>query len=228
MCGRYTLSKLDQILRLFPGITALPPELAPRFNIAPAQPILAITNEHPNRIEHLYWGLVPPWAKDVSVGSRMINAHAETIAEKPSFRRPLTRRRCLIPADGFYQWRKNPDGRTKTPMYIRLKSGNLFAFAGLWEMWQSSDGSELPSGTVITTRPNELIAGIDDHIPVILSPSAYKKWLIPGERPAEEFIDLLEPYPAREMEAYPVSSRVGSVKNNDRGLIEPVARETLF
>ncbi|QOV92346.1 SOS response-associated peptidase [Humisphaera borealis] len=227
MCGRYTLSKLEQILRQFPGITALPPELAPRFNIAPTQPILAITNEHPNEVTHLYWGLVPSWAKDVSIGSKMINARAETVAEKATYRRPLSRRRCLILADGFYEWRKNPD-KTKTPMYIRLKSGNLFAFAGLWEMWSSSDGSELPSGTVITTRPNALMADIHDRMPVILPPSAYKKWLTPEERSAEEFTGLLEPYPADDMEAYPVSSRVGSVKNNDRRLIDPVERDTLF
>lgn len=227
MCGRYTLSKLEEILRQFPSITELPGILAPRFNIAPTQPILAITNEHPDRIDHLYWGLVPSWAKDISVGSKMINARAETLAEKPSYRRPLSRRRCLIPADGFYEWKKNPDG-TKTPMHIRLKSGSLFAFAGLWEVWQSPDGSELPSGTVITTRPNELMADIHDRMPVILPESAYEQWLDPDEHPPEEFLDLLGPYPAKELEAYPVSSRVGSPKNDDRRLIEPVAKDTLF
>jgi len=228
MCGRYTLSKLEQILRQFPEITSLPPEMAARFNIAPTQPIAAITNEHPDRLEHLYWGLVPSWAKDVSIGNKMINARAETLAEKPSYRTALKRRRCLIPADGFYEWQKNPDGKTKTPMYIRMKSGAPFAFAGLWEVWHSPDGSELPSGTIITTRPNALMASIHDRMPVILPCDAYQKWLDPEERPAETFTGLLNPYPVEEMEAYPVSRQVNSPRNEGSRLIEPVVSEMLF
>lgn len=227
MCGRYTLSKLDDILRQFPSILELPPILAPRFNIAPTQPILAITNEHPDRLEHLYWGLVPSWSKDISIGSRMINARAETLADKPTFRRPLMRRRCLIPADGFYEWRKNPDG-TKTPMLIRLKTGDLFAFGGLWEVWHSPDGSELPSGTIITTEPNELMADIHNRMPVIIPPAAYQRWLDPREKPPEDFFDLLEPYPADQMSAHPVSTLVNSVKNDDRRLVKAVEKDTLF
>src|SRR5688572_29664280 len=136
MCGRYTLVRLHDILEKFPWIEHGPPDLVPRYNIAPTQPLLAVTNEKPDQFEHLYWGFVPSWAKDISIGSRMINARAETLAEKPVFRNALRRRRCLVIADGFYEWKPDPGGAkkgAKTPMLIRMKDCKPFAFAGLWE-----------------------------------------------------------------------------------------------
>src|SRR5688500_11967104 len=209
MCGRYTLVKLNELLLRFPNI--LPPTgIAPRYNIAPTQPVLVIPNNHPDRFELFHWGLIPSWAKDTAIGNRMINARAETLAEKPSFRTALKRRRCLLPADGFYEWRKEPDGKTKTPIYIRLKSGEPFMFAGLWDEWHSPDGSVLPSCAVITTRPNELMASIHDRMPVILSKDELRQWLDPAEQEPERLTALLKPFPAERMEAFPVSRTVNN------------------
>lgn len=227
MCGRYTLSKLEQILRQFPSITELPPDLAPRFNIAPTQPIPVIANNHPDRLEMFHWGLVPSWAKDISIGNKMINARAETLADKPAFRTALKRRRCLIPADGFYEWRKNPD-KTKTPMYVRVAGGRPFAFAGLWDVWHSPDGSQLPSCTIITTAPNRLMASVHDRMPLILPPESYGRWLASGEQDVADLADLLSPFPADQMDMYPVARTVNSPRNDEPGCIAPVASETLF
>jgi putative SOS response-associated peptidase YedK len=205
MCGRYTLFKIDQILQAFPWIHETPPGLFERYNIAPTEGVLAVANNRPDRIEHFHWGLIPSWAKDRKIGNRMINARAETLAEKPAFRNALRRRRCLVPADGFYEWKKDPGVKTKTPMHIRLKSGDIFAFAGLWETWRSPDGSVIPSCTLITTQPNELMADIHDRMPVILRPEDYQRWLDPLERDTGELVELLKPYPAAEMQARPVA-----------------------
>ena len=228
MCGRYTLIRLADFTDMFPWIRSpleMPP---PRYNIAPTQPIAVIANDGKNQIDYVHWGLIPSWAKDPSIGSRMINARVETLAEKPAFRAALKRRRCLIPASGFYEWRKSGDGKTKTPMYIRMKSGKPFAFAGLWETWHSVDGSELRSCTIITGTPNELIAPIHDRMAVILAPDSYRKWLTAGELAQEELMPLLKPYDAREMEAFPVSRSVNIPKNDLPSCIEPVASEELF
>src|SRR5688572_13100900 len=144
MCGRYTLFRLEQLLQQL-HLAPPPAGVSPRYNIAPTQPVLTLTNEHPDRLDYFRWGLVPSWAKDPSIGNRLINARAETLADKPAFRSAFKRRRCLVPADGFYEWRKEPDGKTRTPMYIRLKGGEPFMFAGLWEVWRGPDGSELPT-----------------------------------------------------------------------------------
>ena len=137
---RYALFTLEDLLRHFPFVKSVPGEARPRYNIAPTQPVLTIPNNHADRLEMFHWGLIPSWAKDPSIGNRMINARAETLAEKPAFRTALRRRRCLVPADGFYEWRKEGDGKRKTPMYVRMKSGKPFAFAGLWETWRAPDG----------------------------------------------------------------------------------------
>ena len=222
MCGRYTLTKLEDLLRSFPFVTTLP-EVHARYNIAPTQPVLTVTNNHADRFEFFHWGLIPSWAKDPSIGGRMINARAETLAEKPSFRTALRRRRCLIPADGFYEWRKEPDGKTKTPMYIRLKGGKPFAFAGLWDVWHAPDGSTIPSCTIVTGEPNRLIASIHDRMAVILPPEHYQQWLDPEEQDAPALAALLRPYPADEMEAFPVSRAVNSPKNDVPECVAPVA-----
>lgn len=202
MCGRYTLTKLEQVLKDFPGVQA-PVRWEPGGNIAPTQGVLVLANNHPDRFEVFRWGLVPSWAKDPSIGSRMINARAETLAQKPAFKTALRRRRCLVPADGFYEWRKDPAGR-KTPMHLRLKNGKTFAFAGLWDVWHAPDGSSLPTLTLITTPPNALVSPIHNRMPAILPPEQYARWLDPAELEPEAVLPLLKPYPADQMQAVEV------------------------
>lgn len=221
MCGRFSLTvNPEGVQAAFPGFS-LPSQLAPRYNIAPTQPVAVIPNEGKQRIEYFYWGLIPSWAKDPGIGSKMINARAETLAEKPAFRAAYKRRRCLILADGFFEWRKDAGG--KTPMYIHMASGEPFAFAGLWEVWHSPDGSEIPSCTIITTEPNELIASIHNRMPVILPRDAFTEWLDPAERPASALQDLLRPFPGDQMEAYPVSTVVNNPRHDAPECIERVA-----
>ncbi len=227
MCGRYSLFKLNQLLEYFPWIN-VPPGLRPRYNIAPTQPVLAATNQHPDRFDYFHWGLIPSWAKDHSIGSRMINARAETLAQKPAFRDSFKRRRCLIPADGLYEWRKEPDGKTRTPMYIRKKDATPFLFAGLWDTWRDADGNTVPSCTIITAEPNDLVRPIHDRLAVILPPEHYDQWLDPGDQPADRLLSLLKPFPAEQMEAFPVSRAVNTATNDEAECIEPVASESLF
>ncbi|MCS7220418.1 MAG: SOS response-associated peptidase [Anaerolineae bacterium] len=223
MCGRFTLvAGPSEIETSFPWIE-IPKQMTPRYNIAPMQPIAVIPNNGRNRLEFFQWGLVPPWAKDPQVGNRLINARAESLAEKPAFRNAFRRRRCLILADGFYEWRREPrpGSRASTPIYIRLKSGKPFAFAGLWEIWRSADGASLFSCAIITTPPNELIEEIHDRMPAVLRPEAYTMWLDPMIQTPETLSELLKPYPASEMEAYPVSTLVNNPKNDLPACILP-------
>ena len=224
MCGRFTLIRLSDFTNLFPWI--LPPDSppSPRYNIAPAQPVAVVPNKPRPKVEFMHWGLIPSWAKDPAIGNRMINARAETLAEKPSFRTALRRRRCLIPADGFYEWRKDPGGKTKTPMFIRLKSGRPFAFAGLWDIWHDPGGSAVTSFTIITTTPNELMKTIHDRMPVILPEDHYRQWLAPGEAAAEDLQELLAPYPTDQMSAVAVSRAVNNPGHDARDCIEPTAQ----
>jgi putative SOS response-associated peptidase YedK len=210
---------------IFPWIR--PPEHLQdaRYNIAPSQPIAVVANNGDNRIEYFRWGLVPSWAKDESIGNRMINARCETLAEKPMFRTALKRRRCLIPADGFYEWKKNPDGKTKTPMYIRMKGGKPFAFAGLWDRWLSPDGSDLLTCTIITGEANELVRPIHDRMPAILTGDDCRKWIAPGEMESENANALLRPLAAEEMEAYPVSRLVNNPGTDSKECIESITAE---
>ncbi len=226
MCGRFTLAAdTKKLAEAFAGFE-IPENLPPRYNVAPSQPIAVVANNGQRQVEFFQWGLIPSWAKDPAIGNQMINARAETLAEKPSFKNAYRRRRCLILADGFYEWRapssKEGAGGGKIPMYIRLESGQPFAFAGLWEMWRAAEDAIL-SCTIITTAPNELMAQIHNRMPVILPPSAYEQWLDPAERNPDDFNSLLKPYPAELMMAYPVSRLVNSPKNDSPELIEPVA-----
>jgi putative SOS response-associated peptidase YedK len=228
MCGRYTLIKLADFIDIFPWIhppDELPPE---RYNVAPTQSVAAVANDGKDQVDYFHWGLIPSWAEDRSIGNRMINARAETLAEKPAFRNALKRRRCLIPADGFYEWKKLGDGKTKQPMYIRMRDGKPFAFAGLWESWhdRTGAGSEIPSVTIITTTPNSLMSSIHDRMPAIVRPEDYRKWLAPGERPADELVPMLSPYPQEEMEAFPVSRLVNSPANESAKCIDPEKEAT--
>jgi putative SOS response-associated peptidase YedK len=220
MCGRFTLIRLSDFTNLFPWILPPDQEPTPRYNIAPTQPVAAAANTEPTRIGFFHFGLIPSWAKEAKIGSRMINARAETLVEKPAFRTALRRRRCLIPADGFYEWRKNPDG-SKTPMYIRLKRDRPMAFAGLWDVWQSPDGSPVPSCTIITTLPNELVGPIHDRMPAVLREENYRPWLSAGDQGASNLLAMLLPYPADPMVATPVSNAVNSPKNDSPACIQP-------
>ncbi len=221
MCGRYTLrSPVEKLAEEF-GFDASSVELPPNYNVAPTQEVAAVLSEGgERRLELLRWGLIPSWADDPGIGSRMINARAETAPEKPSFRRAFRERRCLIPADGFYEW-KRMNG-AKQPFYIRMKEGRPFAFAGLWESWKDNGGPEIRSCAILTTRPNALAGEIHDRMPVILPAGSYDAWLDP-EAEKEELVALLAPYPEAEMEAYPVSRFVNSPSNNDPRCIEPAA-----
>jgi putative SOS response-associated peptidase YedK len=230
MCGRYTLINLAHLTNLFPWITEPPVDVPARYNIAPTQPILAVGNDKPDQYDFFLWGLIPAWAKDPTIGNKLCNARAETLAEKNTFKNAYRRRRALIPADGFYEWKLNADGKTKQPMFIRLKGGEPFAFAGLWETWHGADGEEIRSATIITTRPNELMSTMHDRMPVILPRDAMQRWLEPGEKMAGELDDLLQPYPAEAMEAYPISKDVNSPKNDGPELTRRVEAHptTLF
>lgn len=221
MCGRFTLT-LDpaDLQDAFPGFT-FPEQFAPRFNIAPTQPVLVIPNDSAGRADFFVWGLIPSWAKDPTIGARMINARAETLAEKPSFRAAYKYRRCLILADGFFEWQAQVGSKVKIPHYIRLKSGRPFAFAGLWEDWHAPDGSQIKSATIITTQPNELIARLHSRMPVILPPETYARWLEPSPRQPDDLQGVLAPYPSEEMSAYPVSTLVNSPANDRPEVVAP-------
>ena len=196
--------------------------MTPRYNVAPSQAIAVVPNNGENSVEFFQWGLIPSWAKDPKIGNRMINARSETLAEKPSFRTPYKRRRCLILSDGFYEWRSEPGSKSKTPIYIRLKSEKPFAFAGLWEAWYpSTDDDPLLSCTIITTSPNSLMETIHRRMPVILEPDAYDLWLDPSEQSPKQLDGLLKPYPPEEMMAYPVSRLVNRPSNDSPDCIAP-------
>ena len=184
MCGRFTLTVDPSELRESFANYSFPEQHAPRFNIAPTQPILAIPNDDRMAADFFVWGLIPSWAKDPSIGSRLINARAEGLAEKPSFRGSFKYKRCLIPADGFYEWKSQPGTKTKVPHFIFLKDHRPFAFAGLWDEWYSPDGGSVRSATIITTAPNELMAPIHNRMPAILAPGDYARWLDPAETEA--------------------------------------------
>jgi putative SOS response-associated peptidase YedK len=226
MCGRFTLTTDLETLAALLGLDSVPAAFAPRYNIAPTQPVAAVPGGEKRVLTHFRWGLVPGWAKDPSIGRRLINARAETLAEKPSFRAAFRRRRCLIPADGFFEWKK--DGKRKTPLYIRMKSGAPFALAGLWEHWAAPDGSELDTCAIVTTAPNELLAPIHDRMPVIFPPSSWDQWLVPGDARPEELAPLLVPYPSDGMETYEVSARINSPGYDGPELIRPVPATAAF
>ncbi|HET6846115.1 MAG TPA: SOS response-associated peptidase [Anaerolineales bacterium] len=210
MCGRFTLAVEDDELQAeFPG-TELPTQFARRFNIAPSQPVLAIPNDGRGKADFFVWGLIPSWAKDPSIGTRLINARAETLAEKPAFKGSFKYKRCLILADGFYEWQGTPDKKTKVPYYIHLQNSKPFSLAGLWADWRSPDGSELRSCTIITTEPNPLIAPIHNRMPVIVRPEDRASWLEPAAVPPEALAPFLRSYPAELMRAFPVSTLVNN------------------
>ncbi|MEH7223814.1 SOS response-associated peptidase [Bacillus sp. JJ1566] len=222
MCGRFTLfAEFEDILNRFDIETTIEQDLyIPSFNIAPSHSVLSVINDGKrNRLGYLRWGFVPSWAKDEKIGYKMINARAETLAEKPSFRQAFKSRRCLVIADSFYEWKKGPD-KSKTPIRIKLKSDELFAMAGIWERWKSPDGNSLFSCSIITTTPNEIMKDIHDRMPVILQKKDEKKWLDPSLDDVSNVSHLLKPFDGIEMEAFEVSALVNSPRNNSPNLIQ--------
>ncbi len=226
MCGRFTLVTEGEALVEAFDVDKTDvdlAQLAPRYNIAPTQPVLIVrqaADAEARELALVQWGLIPSWAKDPKMGSRLINARSETVAEKPSFRAAFKRRRCIVPADGFFEWQKQ-NGR-KQPLYIQLAGERPFGLAGLWESWQDGDGSYLETCTILTTTPNELMASIHDRMPVILEQDDYDQWLIPGDKP-ENDLHLLRPFPAEKMHAYPISDWVNSPAHDDSRCIAPLA-----
>jgi putative SOS response-associated peptidase YedK len=229
MCGRYTLSQGEKVVEAIPNVT-IREDLRQvlergRFNIAPTQDILAaVPSGAGPELRVMRWGLIPSWAQDGSAAGQLINARAETLAQKPAFRGAFRQRRCVIPADGFYEWRKNADG-SKTPFYARLKSGRGFAFAGLWETWRDAAGETLATCTIITTAPNALLSPIHNRMPAMLSAEAVGRWLAPGGTTASEaegLLALLRPFPAEAMEIYAVSRAVNSATHEGRELVAAV------
>jgi putative SOS response-associated peptidase YedK len=221
MCGRFTLTVNPAELQDTFADYTFPQQFAPRYNIAPTQPVLAIPNDEQNTADFFVWGLIPMWAKDASIGNRLINARGETLAEKPAFRGSLKYKRCLILADGFYEWKAAAGKKTKTPFFIHMKDRKPFAFAGLWDSWNGPDGSQVKSCTIITTAPNELTAIIHDRMPVILHPRDYAKWLDPSPQTPDRLSPLIKPFPAEMMNAYPVSTLVNTPANDIPELIVP-------
>ncbi len=194
----------------------------PRYNIAPTQLVAVVYDASPRVLSAARWGLIPSWAKDPSIGARMINARAETLAERPAFRNLLKRRRCLVLADSFYEWRKNPDG-SKTPMRVMLASEEPFALAGLWDAWKTPEGEWLNTCTIVTTESNALVAPFHNRMAAILPPEREADWLSRDHDDITFLRSLLQPFPAERMKCYPVSSRVNNVRNDDPTLIEPAA-----
>jgi putative SOS response-associated peptidase YedK len=222
MCGRYRLSLRKQIIEQYFD-THGDEDWTPRYNIAPTQPVPVI-RQHPKEPRRVFslmrWGLIPPWAKDMSGSAGMINARSETAATKPAFREPMKFRRCLVPADAFYEWRRTSAG--KQPFCFEIHDGELFAFAGLWDGWREPSGQWIRSCSILTTTPNSVTSPVHDRMPVILNRDDYDLWLDPGMTNVEGLSDLLKPFNALVMRAYPVSSRVNQVANDDEACSAPV------
>ncbi len=221
MCGRFALTLDPADLQDFSDFI-FPGQFAPRFNIAPSQPVLAIPNDAKHTADFFLWGLIPSWAKDPIIGKRMINARGETLAEKPFFRGSFKYKRCLIPADGFYEWQPQPKSKTKIPHFIYLQDRKSFAFAGLWDEWHSPDGATLRSCTIITTAPNDLMSALHNRMPVILDKSDYAEWLDPAPRAPDSLAHLIKPFPAEKMAAHAVSTLVNIPVNDSPACILPL------
>lgn len=222
MCGRFTLTSSPEVVAdLFD--LAEPPQLTPRYNIAPTQesPVVRVLKTEGRRELHLLrWGLIPQWARDPSIGNRMINARSESAAAKPAYRDAFRRQRCLVPGDGFFEWKRL--GKRKQPHYIRMRDGQPFAFAGLWARWQGQEGEQIDSYTILTTEPNDLVRPIHDRMPVILARHDYEIWLDPKIQDAEQLKPLLRPSPSDDLIADPVDTLVNNPAFDDPRCIKPL------
>jgi putative SOS response-associated peptidase YedK len=217
MCGRFTLRAPASVVAAQFGLFEVAP-FAPRFNIAPSQTIAVVRvpgdqGRSSRELAWLRWGLIPSWADDPAIGSRMINARSETAADKPAFRAALRRRRCLVVADGFYEWKK--EGKARQPYFIHFRDDRPFGFAGLWEVWEGANHAAIESCTLLTTEANGVLRPIHDRMPVIVAPGDYALWLDPAMQDPKRVVPLLRPYPEAEIEAYPVNRLVNSPANDD-------------
>lgn len=218
MCGRYTIiAKAEEIERRFK--IEVPEMYQPRYNAAPTQILPVITNLNPEGLSFFRWGLIPPWSKDVSIGSKMINARSETITEKMSYKKPFQSKRCLVISDGYYEW-KRASKKSKIPYRIKLKSNDLFSYAGLWEMYQQDNQTTIHSFTILTTQSNKLTSSIHDRMPVMLSQESEELWLS-DQATSDDLLKLLTPYPEDDTQIYTVSNLVNSVQNDDDRLVKP-------
>lgn len=227
MCGRFTLAVQPALIAEAFGLTDVP-DLAPRYNVAPTQVAPVVRQPAagaPRRLDGLRWGLVPSWADDPALGNRLINARSETVAQKPSFRSAFRQRRCLVPADGFYEWAKV--GKVRQPWHFRRADGAPFAFAGLWERWRAPSGEALETFTILTTAANALVAPVHPRMPVILPPTAYEAWLDPELTAAGHLAPLLVPAAEGVLTGYQVSQRVNAPAHDDAACIRPVADEAV-
>ena len=223
MCGRFRLSRRKQVVLDHFDAISDQPDWEPRYNIAPTQPVAVICQNPRHAVREvslMRWGLIPSWAKDSAGAASMINARSETASTKPAFSDPLKLRRCLIPADGFYEWRRT--SKSKQPFCFEVNGGALFAFAGLSDRWRDASGTWLATCSILTTTPNSVTSTVHDRMPVILAPDAYDLWLDPGMRNLSAVCELLTPYDARQMRCYPVSNRVNYVANDDEECSRPV------
>jgi putative SOS response-associated peptidase YedK len=220
MCGRYAIVPSAAFTERF-QLDNLPQDLAPSYNVAPSSTMPVIVRNSPNRVVQMQWGLIPFWSKTPTTGYKTINARAETVATAPSFRHSFRKKRCLVPASGFYEWKQTDNG--KVPHYIRLTDTDLFAFAGLYDVWKDADGNDRRTYTIITTTPNSLVAPIHNRMPVILDRKDEDTWLDGELDDPEPLLQLLKPYPADTMEAYPVSRAVNSPTNDGEELIQSTA-----
>jgi len=223
MCGLYKLSRRKQVVEEYFDSVPDEPDWSPRFNIAPTQPIPVVRQNPKEPIREpslMHWGLFPSWAEDASGAARMINARSETAATLPAFRDAMKSRRCLVPADGFYEWMRT--GKAKQPYCFEVNEGELFAFAGLWDRWKDPSGNWVKTCSILTTTPNAVTAAVHDRMPVILDPDGYDLWLDPGMTNVTEASELLQPYDARLMRCCPVSIRINNVVNDDADCSAPV------
>ncbi len=223
MCGRFALYSDPVTLAQCFGVSE-PPDLFPRYNVAPTQNIALVRQEGAERRFALArWGLIPQWAKDIKIGYHTINARAETVASKPAFRTAFRHRRCLIPADGFIEWQVMPGSKVKQPWFITLEDSQVMALAGLWERWRSPEGEDIESCSIIVTDANEIMRPIHDRMPVILAPGDWDAWLEAEAKDAGRLQGLLKPYPAEGMKAWPVSTKVNSPRNDSADCLEALA-----
>jgi len=218
MCGRFSFSPNEIIIEERFDLEIEEGSYKPRYNCAPSQNLPVISNAEPGRLSFYRWGLIPFWAKDMTIGNRMINARAETILEKSSFKHPFQHNRCLVPSDGFFEWKKESKG--KVPYRIITKDNAIFAMAGIWDTWKDSEGTILRSFSIITTEANELMQPIHDRMPVILLPEYEKEWLQGSD--AITLLNFLKPFPSELMEAYPISMLVNSPLNDSPEVIKRI------